>query len=103
MIAVKKLVLFLEHGFAEMGKTDGNFDMKLLKSLTDDAITYLKKSKSFEYDGEMKLPGVALKLLELNMDFDDVIKELVDKRTDIEFKGSISLIIEEVKQEKKAA
>ena len=52
--------------------------------------------KHFEHKGSFKLPGVALKMVELNMDLDDVIKELVDKRSDIEFEGELALTIEKV-------
>ena len=98
MIALKKLVLTLDG----MLNKDDEYDEKLLIALTNDALTYLKKVKSFEYAGTIKLPGVAFKLVDLNMDLDDIVKELVDKRTDIEFKGELSLIIEEVKHAKKA-
>jgi hypothetical protein len=99
MIALKKLVLFLEKGFNEMKKPDGNFDMKLLQSLTTDALVYLKRTKTFEYAGAIKLPGVAFKMVDLNMDLDDIVKELIDKRSDIEFKGELSIIIEGVEQD----
>ena len=97
MIALKKLVLALERQL----KQPEELDRAALQLLVDDALKYLKKSKSFEYVGDIKLPGVAFKLVDLNMDFDDIVKEIVDKRTDIEFKGELTLIIEEVKQDEK--
>jgi len=101
MIALKKLTLALDKMLNEKDISN----IVLLRSLVDDALAYLKKSKSFEYAGDIKLPGVAFKLVDLNMDFDDIVKELVDKRTDIEFKGELTLVIEEVKHDdkKKAA
>jgi len=95
MIALKKLAFELDKHL----KAKGDIDRALLQPLVDDAIKYLKKTKTFEYVGQIKLPGVALKMVDLNMDLDDIVKELVDKRTDIEFKGELSLIIEEVKSE----
>jgi len=96
MIALKRLVFRLDEMLVDKSK----IDLELVRSLTDDALAYLKKVKHFEYAGNIKLPGVALKMVDLNMDLDDIIKELVDKRTDIEFKGELSLIIEEVKDAK---
>jgi hypothetical protein len=93
MIALKKLVFELDKKLKEKG----DLDRASLQLLVDDALVYLKKSKHFEYAGDIKLPGVAFKMVDLNMDLDDIVKELIDKRTDIEFKGEISLTIEEVK------
>ena len=99
MIALKKLVLQLDKMLSEKDISN----IVLLRSLTDDALKYLKTSKTFEYTGPIKLPGVALKLVDLKMDLDDVIKEIFNKRSDIEFSGTINLIVEdEVKNEKKA-
>jgi hypothetical protein len=97
MITLKKLVLALDKMLVDRSKVD----LESLRSLTDDALAYLKKSKSFEYVGDIKLPGVAFKFVDLNMDLDDIVKELVDKRTDIEFRGELTLIIEEVKRDEK--
>lgn len=100
MTELKKLVFAID----KLLNDKDSIDKKQLRELTDAALAYLKKSKTFEYAGDIKLPGVALKLVDLNMDFDDIVKELVDKRTDIEFKGELTLIIEEVKRnEKKSA
>jgi hypothetical protein len=38
-------------------------------------------------------------MVDLNMDLDDIVKELIDKRSDIEFKGELSIIIEGVEQD----
>jgi len=93
MIALKKLVLELDKQLGEK-----EVDLKGLRSLTDDALAYLTKTKHFEYVGSIKLPGVAFKMVDLNMDLDDIVKDLVDKKSDIEFKGELSLVIEEVKK-----
>jgi hypothetical protein len=97
MIALKKLVLYLNNVLSE----NSPIDVGVLKVLTADAVKYLNKAKTFEYAGDIKLPGVALKMVDLNMDLDDIVKELVDKRSDIEFKGELTLIIEEVKKDEK--
>lgn len=96
MIALKKLVFAIDKALKL--KAD-NVDREELQKLTDDALTYLKKAKTFEYAGDIKLSGAVFKLVDLNMDFDDIVKELIDKRTDIRFKGELSLIIEEVIQD----
>jgi len=93
MIALKKLVLALDR---QLKQPEG-FDRLAIESLVNDALAYLKKSKVVEYSGKFRLPGVALKLVDLNMDLDDVIKELVNKRSDIDFVGELSLVIEEAK------
>jgi hypothetical protein len=54
---------------------------------------YLTTTKALEYKGQMKMPYTALKLIELGMDFDDVIKEIFNKRNDIEFDGELYLIV----------
>lgn len=98
MIAIKKLVLELD----KLLSAKGDFNLESLpelQRLTDAAMKYLNKSKAFEYTGPIKLPGVALKMVDLNMDLDDIIKELVDKRSDIEFKGTLTLVIEDIKKD----
>jgi len=97
MLELKKLAFALD----EQLNRKGELDRASLQSLVDDALKYLKKTRVLEYVGDMRMPGVALKLVGLNMDLDDIIKELVDKRSDIEFKGELNLIIEEMNNEKK--
>ena len=92
MITLKKLVIELDKRL----KSGDELDRAVLQSLVDDALAYLNRAKHFEHKGSFKLPSVALKMVELNMDLDDVIKELVDKRSDIEFEGELALTIEKV-------
>ena len=74
-----------------------------LQKLTDDALDYLKTAKVFEYTGPIRLPGVAFKMVNINMDLDDLVKDLIGKRSSIEFEGTISLIIEKVKEDETKA
>lgn len=97
MIALKKLVFELD----QMLRDKDISNIVLLRSLVDDALTYLNRTKTFEYSGPIRLPGCAFKLVDLKADFDDIVKAIVDKRTDIEFNGELALIIEETKKDEK--
>ena len=50
-----------------------------LVQLLDEAKAFLDTSRGFSYSGEVELRGASLKLLDLNKDFDDVIR-VIDKR-----------------------
>ena len=100
MIALKKLVVVIDKALNSDKELFDKAATKELRSLTNDALEYLKKTRTFEYSGPIKLNGVAFKLLDLKMDFDDVVKALVDKRFDIEFNGELSLIMEEKSEAK---
>ena len=50
-----------------------------LVQLLDEAKAFLDASHGFSYSGEVELRGACLKLLDLNKDFDDVIR-VTDKR-----------------------
>ena len=60
-----------------------------------EAKQFLTASKTIEYTGKMRMPGVALKLIDLNVDLDDAIKAMANKKSDITFNGYVCLVMEQ--------
>jgi hypothetical protein len=64
-----------------------------VKAAVEAAVDFLDDIKSFEYGGQLKLSGSVIKLTNINMDFDDVIKQMAGKPYNIEVQCGLFLYL----------
>jgi hypothetical protein len=79
------------------------------KELTDalnNAVDFMTAKKAFEYVGEITCTHTAIKLVQAEIDLDDVLRGLSGKRTDIKLDAELYLVVQnqpEPADESKAA
>lgn len=65
-----------------------------LEKVASNVREFLTTSKAFEYNGPLELKyGAQIKLLDLKLDMDDVIRNMMGKRTDIGIQVQLSMIV----------
>ena len=95
MLAYKNLLLIAEKVIA-VGELEKSHDdlKKALEMAARESREFLVSSKSFEYSGPLEMKyGAAIKLKDFKMDFDDVLRNVFNKRTDIEGQVYLSLVV----------
>ena len=95
MLAHKNLLLIAEKILSTAELEKSHNDLKTaLESATKESREFLVSAKSFEYSGPMEMKyGAAIKLKDFKMDFDDVIRNVFNKRTDIEGNIYLGLVV----------
>jgi hypothetical protein len=64
-----------------------------VKAAVETAVDFLDNIKSFEYGGQLKLSGSVIKLTDISMDFDDVIKQMAGKPYNIDVQCGLFLYL----------
>ena len=104
LLAAKNIIASIDASLSE-SQTNASLDnipqcesLKELKEAIEKSESFLKSSKSFEYEGNITIPhSSVIKLKDISMDLDDVFKMLSNKKSDIKGKGGIYIIWEDEK------
>lgn len=103
MISHKNLLLAVE-GLLSAPPALQAAELPLLKKAAESSREFLTTTKTFEYHGELELKyGAAVKLNDIKLDFDDVVRNVVGKRTDIQVEVYLAMVLMAKPKEDKPA
>ena len=100
MLKFKNLVLAAEAVCNTLPEQVANQALINLKKAATHGREFLEAAKSFEYEGKLTMKyATTIKLVECGMDLDDVIKNLMGKKTDIEADCQLVLVLSPLEPE----